>query len=170
MIRFATGPASASEHVWSGVSGSRSNTVTPPNSESEMCRGVRPIHRPTIAWPTSWNISDIMSATEVTRPAAQYTARPRPGAAAGNTASANVHAVRPTARRHEMSGRTARASVETPAAARSAPPRGRGTGRTTDAIDVRSGGEGVHRGHRIFRTDPDVRDGQHRRVVRADEQ
>src|SRR2546422_45372 len=81
-----------------------------------------------------------------------------------------VHALSPMARRHEMSGRTAIAIVETPPAARNAPMRGRGAGRTTDdAIGARSGGQRVHGGRRVFGADPDVGDGQHRRVMRPHE-
>src|ERR1043166_3624276 len=136
-----------------------------------MWRGVRPIHRPTIACPTSWSTSDVMSPPAATIPVATYAPRPRPGAAAGNTASANVHVLSPMASRHEMSGRTAMASVETPPAARSAPMRGRGAGRTTDdAIGTRSGGHRVHGGRRVFGADPDVGHRQHRRVMRSHEQ
>src|SRR2546429_435056 len=75
------------------------------------------------------------------------------------------------ASRHEMSGRTAIAIVETPPAARNAPMRGRGAGRTTDdAIGARSGGQRVHGGRRVFGADPHVGDGQHRRVMRPHEQ
>src|SRR6266480_4103004 len=100
-----------------------------------------------------------MSPPAATIPVATYATRPRPGAAAGNTASANVHALSPMASRHEMSGRTAIAIVETPPAARNAPMRGRGAGRTTDdAIGARSGGQRVH-GRRVFGADPHVGDG-----------
>src|SRR3989442_8164271 len=113
----------------------------------------------------------MISALAATSPVAQYAAMLRPGAAAGNTESANVHALRPMARRQEMSGRTAMASVATPPAARSGPMRGRAARRTTDdAIDVRSGSEGVHGEHGVFRADPHVGHGQHRGVLRAHEE
>src|SRR5262249_18553404 len=169
--RIAAGPASASAQTGAGVPGSRSKTVTPPKRESEMWRGVRPIHRPTSACPTSWSTSEVMSPPAAMIPVATYETRPRPGAAAGNTASANVHVVSPMASRHEMSGRTAMASVETPPAARNAPMRGRGAGRTTDdAIAERSGGQRVHRGRQVFGADPDVGHRQHRRMMRPHEQ
>src|SRR3989475_7277975 len=112
-----------------------------------------------------------MSPPATTIPVATYATRPRPGAAAGKTASANVHAQSPMASRHEMSGRTAMASVETPPAARNAPMRGRGAGRTTDdAIGARSGGQRVHAGRRAFGADPDVGDRPHPPGMRPPEQ
>ena len=91
-----------------GVSGSRSKTVTPPNSESEMWRGPRPTHRPNQAWPISWSASERTKIVPVTMPAPQYSTAPRPGAAAGRIVSANVHAASPTARRHECPGARSR--------------------------------------------------------------
>ncbi|PYN96685.1 MAG: hypothetical protein DMD91_20280 [Candidatus Rokuibacteriota bacterium] len=80
---MAASAASATWQAARGVSGSRSKTVTPPNSESEMWRGTRPTHRPNQAWPISWSASERTRIVPVTMPAAQYSTAPRPGAAAG---------------------------------------------------------------------------------------
>src|SRR5712692_9940146 len=170
--RFASGPAITTRQAAPGVSGSRSKIVAPPKSESAMERGMRPTRRPAIAWPTSWSASDVTSAVAVTMPVAQYRAALRPGAAAGKIVSAKVHALRPMARRHEMSGRTSTTRAATPPAARSVPMRGSGaTRRATDsAIEGWSGGERVDAGPGILGADPHIGHGQDGCVLGTDEQ